>query len=419
MSAQQASLRGVPAGHLHVAGEVCPYCDQPIPNERAQEIHERYKAKEREQAEAFAQHLNEQIARERERVEQVAKAQVEKIQSDSVAAVEAVKSEAAAQQNAAREEGKKIAEAAAQSQMQALRDANEHLKLITAEQLAEANRQREKALQDMESLKADQEKVIGQRTTEVREAMEKDKLDAVNTVKAQHFEETLKLNEMVQTLQRRLEQKNAEELGEGAEIDLFEALKAEFPDDRIRRIAKGEAGADILHAVLHNGKECGVVVYDSKNRKAWRDSYVTKLREDQMAAKAEHAILSTCKFPAKANQLEIRDGVIIANPARVVVLAQVLRNFIVQSHSLRVSGKERSTKTAALYSYITSERFRQHLDSLDTHADKMLAIDVSEKKAHEAVWENRGRVVKAMQKVHGNLTAEIERIIGTADSEST
>jgi hypothetical protein len=194
-------------------------------------------------------------------------------------------------------------------------------------------------------------------------------------------------------------------------------VKGEYPDDHITRVPKGTAGADIIHVVKHNGKECGKIVYDSKNRKAWRDDYVTKLREDQIAAKAEHAILSTCKFPSGTHQLEVREGVIIANPARVLMVAEILRLHIIQTSSLRIAGKERDGKSATLYSYITSGRFWQHLKSIDGCADNMLDIDASEKKAHEAVWEKRGRLIKSAQKSYGNVRADIERIIGTADSE--
>jgi len=37
---------------------------------------------------------------------------------------------------------------------------------------------------------------------------------------------------------------------------------------------------------------------NSPSRWPWRNDYVTKLREDQIAAKAEHAILSSRVFPA-------------------------------------------------------------------------------------------------------------------------
>ena len=68
--------------------------------------------------------------------------------------------------------------------------------------------------------------------------MEKDKEAAVNKQAATDFEEKQKLRSMVQDLQRRLEKQTADQLGEGAELDLFEALKAAFEDDRIGACAK-------------------------------------------------------------------------------------------------------------------------------------------------------------------------------------
>jgi len=44
-------------------------------------------------------------------------------------------------------------------------------------------------------------------------------------------------------------------------------------------------------------------MYDSKKHNAWRNDFVTTLATDQMAAKAEHANLSTRKFPEGAQHL--------------------------------------------------------------------------------------------------------------------
>ncbi len=159
-----------------------------------------------------------------------------------------------------------------------------------------------------------------------------------------HFEEKQKLTTMVQDLQRRLEKQTADQLGEGAEIDLFDALNEEFPHDRIERIGKGTPGADIKHIVMHNGKEAGVIIYDSKNRNAWRNDYIEKLARDQKAARADHAILATLKFPANAHQLYVQDGVIVANPARIVALVHVLRHHIIHVHALRLGGADRAKK---------------------------------------------------------------------------
>jgi hypothetical protein len=137
---------------------------------------------------------------------------------------------------------------------------------------------------------------------------------------------------------------------------------------------------------------------------------------DFRAEGAEHAVLSLLKFPADTRQLDIRDGVILANPARVTVIAEILRNDIVRAHCLRLSSQEREKKKGELYAYINSERFRQHLDSIESQADKLLDVDVGEQKAHRKVWETRGGLIKTLQKAHGNLRADVARIIGTRDA---
>ena len=86
-------------------------------------------------------------------------------------------------------------------------------------------------------------------------------------------------------------------------IKLLDALKAEFPGDDILRIRPGVSGADILHMVMRNGIASGSILWESKNSTAWRDDYVTKLIRDQTAARADHAVLSTFKFPKDTAQL--------------------------------------------------------------------------------------------------------------------
>jgi hypothetical protein len=187
----------------------------------------------------------------------------------------------------------------------------------------------------------------------LREALEKAHTEAMNAEKAKSFAHNQKLEEKVPQLQRQLQEKPAHELGEGAEIDLFEELRRAFPGDQIHRVAKGVAGADIIHTVVTNRKQCGIIIYDAKNRATWQNRYSTKLRQDQIAAKADHAILSTAVFPAGAKQLHEQEGVILANPARVIALVHILRKEIVQAHVYRLSEEERTEKTARLYAFIT------------------------------------------------------------------
>ena len=273
---------------------------------------------------------------------------------------------------------------------------------------------------NLAALSEQHERAIAESLKEQREVLEKAKEEALNAERAEKFLETQKLNNQIDALKRTLEEKTADELGEGAEVNLYEALRAEFPDDKIDRVGKGVAGGDVLHVVMHNGRECGTIIYDFKNHKKFLNEHVTKLLADQLAIKAQHAILSTHKFPRGTGQLHKQDGVILANPARVVMVVALIRQHMVQTHTLRLSSAERETKTAQLYEFITSEHYAQLLARIDNCAEDLLEIQVKEKKWHEATWKKQGETFKLIQRVQAEVSHQISSIIGTAaaDGES-
>lgn len=374
----------------------CPLCDQPIPHEKFDEIHARIEARERERSALVERQLREHLARQKAQVQAQADVALAQARKDGAAAVLEFKKAAAANESTARQEGRKAAEAAA------------------AGKLGELEKAKKTAERQLEVLRSDQDNVLTIRLREQREALEKAKTEAVGAERSKAFNDRQKLEGKLQALQRQLQQKTADELGEGAEVDLFEALKGEFPEDRVRRVGKGNSGADIIHEVVLHGRVCGRLVYDSKNRNGWRNGYVTKLRKDQLAANAEHAILTTQVFPAGAQQIHLQDSVIITNPARAMVLVQLLRTHILQTDALRLSNEARTEKTAQLYGFITSDRFGQLLAELDTLTEDLLELDVKEHKAHETTWNRRGQLLRTVQKARGIIAAEIEQIIGIA-----
>lgn len=449
--------------HLHLAGETCPTCDQPIPHDRFDEIKERIEARQsaretqittrlteefgRQKAEAVEQVRQEaaviaatQVASARQeerqaaeaaanqklveaervnkdalaamkvRIEQAeaarsdAQAQIDQVRRDSAETIQNMKQDADARVNAARQDATTAAEIAMQEKVTGAEQAKAEVeaKLLAAE---EQNRQ----------LRENYNTQLGQRLQEQREALTKDKDKAILETEARTFAERQRLQASVQDLTRQLEKVTAHERGEGAEINLFEALKGAFEGDRVRRVKPGVAGPDIIHEIVRHGKVCGTIIYETKNRNDYKSAYATKLRADQMAAKAEFAVLSSNHFPGKARQLHLHEGVIVACPARVVTLAQMLRRHLLQLHELRISIEERGAKTEKLYKFITSDQCRQLLDSVEKLVDDMLELDVKEQNAHKAIWEKRGRMLNLVLKAHGDFCCAVDRIIGTAD----
>ena len=468
-SSQFSALQTSPKPHLHIAGQQCPFCEQDIPADRLEEINGRIAARAQAQLSEATSRLREQHARDKAQADAKARDELEHAKRAAAIEAEKLRTEAAVREAAAREQATKTAEEAARAaertragltvQLQqvrgesraAIEQEKRDAAAREAEIRAESARAAEAAVKDslaaVEAAKttAEQEKAAavaakaaaetelrsklsaaGQQLqglkeahaneiNQQREALEKDKTVSVNAERAKNLETKMKLEEQLADMQRRLQKKTADEHGKGAELELFDELKAAFPDDKIRRVEKGALGADIIHEVVENGKVCGKIVYDRKNRGKWQSAYAAKLRDDQIAEKADHAILSTNKFPDGEHQLCIREHVIVACPARVIALAALVRGHIVLAHELRVSSEAREEKEAELYAFITSERCRQLLDSVETLVKKMEELDVAEQKAHSAVWRKRGELLKSVLKANGVFCYELGRITGTAE----
>ncbi len=220
-----------------------------------------------------------------------------------------------------------------------------------------------------------------------------------------------------QDVQRQLEQKTAHQLGDGAELDLFETLREAFPDDRVTRVPKGRAGADIHHYVVHKGETCGLIIYDSKNHQDWRDHFATKLRDDRIDAKAEYAILSTAAFPKGKKGLCAESEVIVVTPPLAAHVAALLRQALVTMHVRGLSQKERAEKTDKLYQYITSGGYAQRFSHVSALTEELLGIDVQEQSAHGRVWKKRGELLVKQRDALREIDTEIAAIIET-DTDS-
>jgi len=356
--------------HRHRAGDLCPLCEQPI----AQDLARRIELRQQEQQRAsLAQ----------------ARAEAEAKVEQQIAAALA--------------EANKAAETAMLSRLADFQE-----KLVEAEQAQLG------AQQELAALKAAQDTAVERRVEERAATLKEERDAAVLAERTRSFEETQALRQKLEDLTRKLEGKSAHELGEGSEIDLFEQLRDAFQGDHIQRVPKGVNGADVIHEVVHNGRVCGKIIYDAKNRDSWQNGFATKLKADKLAQAADHAVLSSNKFPKDKSQIHTQDGVIVANPARVLVIAEILREQIVRMHELRASEEAREEKTVALYAFVTSDHFKQLLEQVEAQAGKILELDSKEQEAHRRVWDQRGKLIRTIQKARADLTFEVDRIIGTA-----
>ena len=95
----------MPKSHLHILEETCPVCDQPIPNDRADEVRARAEEQERALTQAAEARAAQQLQAEKTRIEAAASANIEQLRADQALALSRLAAEATAKETAAREAG--------------------------------------------------------------------------------------------------------------------------------------------------------------------------------------------------------------------------------------------------------------------------------------------------------------------------
>ena len=386
------------AFQARIATAACPWCGSVISRSKFAEIENRIAEQERRKLAEERARMNQQLRTELQKAEARVKIESEKILNAM-----------AAERDKASAKIKELELREAAIRKDAATQAEAQVKAETGKKVAALTTERDQATAKIKLLEAAKQKDLEQQRT----ALEKDRDAQVLKVEVQHNREREQLQQKINALTRQVQRKTADDLGEGAEVDVYDTLRDAFPRDDISRVKRGQPGADINHKVLEKGMSCGTLLIDSKNRQGWQNAYVTKLREDQMAAKAEYAILATMVFPSGKKELYVDEEtrVIVVNRARVVEIVGLVRRAMIRMHALGLSQNERLEKREQLYTYITSEDFRQHVIEGGRLTTELLELDADEKRTHDKVWEKRGKMTVKLRNVVREIDAEVSAIV--------
>jgi hypothetical protein len=415
--------------------EQCPLCGTELSRVKFREI----QAKLREEEQRKANDLAQAERNLRLRIEQEFRVDLEK---QKQVAEKRAKEEAQQQINKAQTERDQLAEKLKKAQEHEAETLKQAREAAEKQKTAAERKVREEVAQQMKNLAAErdaaakklkdaQEREAGllKKATEEADAerqkelaKQRQVLEAENKItllkqQATFARERESYQRQMQQLETKLQKKTAAELGDGAQIDLCESLRERFDADKITLVAKGEKGADILHEIRYKGESCGKILIESKNQQRWSWDWVPKLRQDQMDAKAEHAILATTTFPAGKKEICIESDVIVVAPARAVYVVEIFRNAMITMHVRGLSLKQRSTKMARLYKLITSESYSHKLREAGKLADRILDLDVDEKKTHDNVWKKRGSLTTQMRNVLREIETDVAAVIEGTDEE--
>ena len=192
------------------------------------------------------------------------------------------------------------------------------------------------------------------------------------------------------------------------ELELEQLLQHEFPFDEIISVAKGVNGADVLQKVCDpRGKVCGTIAWESKRTKAWSEGWISKLKDDQRAAKADVAVLVSTILPNGIRSFGYHDGIYICAFEVIIPLALLLRATLIQITETKQAHVGKNEKMEILYNYLSGPEFRGRVETIIEAFTAMRTQLEQEKRVYVKLWAQREkqieRVVTSTVGMHGDL----------------
>lgn len=229
------------------------------------------------------------------------------------------------------------------------------------------------------------------------------------------------LKKALEDAQRKASQGSQQLQGEILELDVEGLLHREFPSDIIEPVEKGIQGADIRHIVKSkNGTTCGVILWELKRTKAWSDGWITKLKEDLRAEKANVPVIVSTVLPKEIESgLGLKDGVWICSFSFILPLALLIRQRLWEVAYQKAANVHRGDKASMLYDYVTGHEFKQQVEALvEIYTNKQNQIH-KERIVFEKSWKAResenqklllsiASIYGSMQGLAGNAMPRVE-----------
>ena len=390
----------------------CPHCGKEIPltETLSHQIKENLRKEIAEESKEREQELSEREKSLEEKAKKVAES--EKVIAQQVSARLKTESEKIKQ------EAKREAESAILVELKDLKEQVAY-KEQKIEKLQTNELEFRKKMRELEEQKKSIDLEVERKIDERRKDIEQKSIEMfTDKHRLKDLEKDKKISDMLKTideLKRKAEQGSMQTQGEVLELDLEALLKTTFPVDEIEPVPKGMRGADILQKVNNrNGQLCGTIVWETKRTKAWSDSWISKLKDDQREVKAEVAVIVTETMPKDVSSHAQIEGVWVTNFSLAGSLAEVLRTGLMQVFQAKLSAVGKNEKMAVLYNYLSGPEFRQKVEAIVETFKSMKEDLDKEKRSITKIWAQREKQIERVITNTAVMYGDLQGIIGAS-----
>lgn len=390
----------------------CPHCQREIPLTEA--ISHQIKEKLRKEFEDQSKKKEEKLAQK----EQSLSIKEKELENSKKSLDEQVNKKVKLERDKIEKEAKQKAKEALSVELKDLQEEiKEKGKKLEEAQKAELELRKERRRLE-ESKKAFELEMTRKLDEEREKIKEESSKKIMEEQRLKNLEKEKQINDMrkqIEELKRKAEQGSQQMQGEVLELELEEILKSNFPIDHIEPVPKGIKGADILQKV-HNesGQYCGTIIWESKRTKAWSDSWIEKLKDDQREIKAEIAVLMTKALPKEVNNFSYVTGVWITNYSSIIGLAIALRINLIQVANTKMAATGKNEKMEVLYSYLSGSEFRHKVEAMvETFISMKSDLD-QEKRSMTRIWSKREKQIERVINNISGMYGDMQGIIGAS-----
>ena len=225
-------------------------------------------------------------------------------------------------------------------------------------------------------------------------------------------------NKLIHEMKRKSEQGSMQMQGEIQELAIEEYLEDNFPRDVIEEISKGKRGGDCVHVVKDPfDRVCGKILYESKRTKHFSYEWIQKIKDDMRLKQADIAVIVTEALPDGMTRFGEREGVWICTFPEFKALSLLLRHNLCRIGEILASQENRGEKMQMIYSYVTSNEFKQKLEAAFESYRDMQDDLIKEKTLLMSQWARREKkLLKAMENLV-SLYGDVRGIAGGAVQE--
>src|SRR6185295_9110346 len=131
------------------------------------------------------------------------------------------------------------------------------------------------------------------------------------------------------------------------------------------------------------------ILYECKKTAKFNPDYIHQTKKAIATRNATYGVLVTFVSRKNSQGFFVDKDIIVVHPFGTVHVAQVLRNSLIEMHSLKLNQQQLEECSQNLMNFIKSDDFKNSVDNTIYRTEELAKLLYTEAKEHKKMWEKR------------------------------